>query len=575
MSCFTDMPGLATGTPDPTKHVNYALGMVLGEDDFKQEFSYLAGRDQWLARDLIGYGTVRGLKVHTEWDGSKGPRIYVDPGVALTPAGQLVCVPSPQCANVNAWLAKHADEVQTAVASPPTNPLSLYVVLCYRECPDDNVPIPGEPCRTEDQLVKPSRLRDDFALEVTLKRPVQREERALRDFCEWLRLIDMTDSTVTSVKLDRFLDEIRRAAAPWYSPPSASPPDDFMFGSPPTTLRVNPGDAPRYLRAAFHLWVTELRPKWFARWYGCAPDAKEPAPLEDCVLLGEVQVGLLFDAGTSAFKAVDSNLPPVVEDDRPYILHLRMLQEWLIGGASALPIGSGAVGPVPGSPITPETTFGLSPNDGRSPNYARADHAHGTPELPAPGGDIGGTIMNAIVGRLRGIEVVNTAGAAGNVLMLSTVPTVPPTLRWEPRPLQFVQRGATQLYTVVAAGQFEFALTPDAAGNSPPAGTVANPVSPSAFYNGLRAVVGYDATAGGFRFTFTNFAVGLTYIVKLTPWVKGGTSAPFWAHFSEFVGPSVPPAPALAAGFYVTIAVNRAVAIPATGRLMIEVSQIG
>ena len=30
--------------PDPSKHVNYTFGMLLGVDDFKQEFAYLAGR---------------------------------------------------------------------------------------------------------------------------------------------------------------------------------------------------------------------------------------------------------------------------------------------------------------------------------------------------------------------------------------------------------------------------------------------------------------------------------------------------------------------------------------------------
>ena len=39
--------------PNPAKHVNFNVGMVLGVDDFTQEFAYLSGRDQWLARDQI------------------------------------------------------------------------------------------------------------------------------------------------------------------------------------------------------------------------------------------------------------------------------------------------------------------------------------------------------------------------------------------------------------------------------------------------------------------------------------------------------------------------------------------
>src|SRR5437867_657862 len=89
--------------PDPTKHVKYTLGMILGMDDFNQEYAYLSGRDQWMARDLIGYGTVCGLQVTKEAD-AKGLRVAVTEGVAVTPRGQLVRVPAPQCAYLNDWL---------------------------------------------------------------------------------------------------------------------------------------------------------------------------------------------------------------------------------------------------------------------------------------------------------------------------------------------------------------------------------------------------------------------------------------------------------------------------------------
>ena len=94
MSCFSASANITTvAEPDPAKHVNYNVGMVLGVEDFTQEFAYLSGRDQWMARDLIGYGTVRGLKVRIE-PSEKGPRVAVEPGVAVNPRGQMICVPS-------------------------------------------------------------------------------------------------------------------------------------------------------------------------------------------------------------------------------------------------------------------------------------------------------------------------------------------------------------------------------------------------------------------------------------------------------------------------------------------------
>ena len=104
-----------TPAPDPTKHVRYTLGMVLGVDDFTQEFAYLSNRDQWLARDLIGYGTATGLCVDIHPKGST--RVMVSPGAAVTPRGVLVRVCAAQCADLNVWLA----DGDTAGAAPPSD----------------------------------------------------------------------------------------------------------------------------------------------------------------------------------------------------------------------------------------------------------------------------------------------------------------------------------------------------------------------------------------------------------------------------------------------------------------------
>src|SRR5947199_6841814 len=103
METFMPRVSPAVATPDPSKHVNYALGMVLGVDDFTQEFAYLSGRDQWLARDLLGYGTVCGLRVTVD-STSRGPHVTVEPGTALSPQGQLIRVTPAQCAYLNDWL---------------------------------------------------------------------------------------------------------------------------------------------------------------------------------------------------------------------------------------------------------------------------------------------------------------------------------------------------------------------------------------------------------------------------------------------------------------------------------------
>jgi hypothetical protein len=351
MSCFSARVATANvAEPNPTKHVNYNLGMVLGVDDFTQEFAYLSGRDQWLAGDLIGYGTVRGLKINSEIDRDKGPRITVEPGVAISPRGQLICVPTAQCAYLKDWIEQHSEELSRQ--SPPPSEVHLYVVLCYRDCPSDNVPIAGEPCRSEDQLVAASRWTDDFSLELRLKAPNQREENAVRDFVKWLKQVDVTDTVASSTPLDQFLDEIRVAAGQWLTSPPASPPssppEDFMFGSPPGFIHLRPADVCEYMRAAFRIWVTELRPKWIARWHGCASTHFETdvKAEEDCVMLAELTVPIVA-ASSQTWTVADH--PPVLVDEsrRPFVVHARMLQEWMLCGSCC---GTATVGPGVGHP---------------------------------------------------------------------------------------------------------------------------------------------------------------------------------------------------------------------------------
>src|SRR4051794_32220560 len=95
---------LDVSKPDSTMHVNYTQGMVLGADDFMQEFAYLSGRDQRMARDLAGYGTVCGLRVSTDTD-ARGPRVAVSSGIGVSPLGEMICVGAAQCAYLNDWLA--------------------------------------------------------------------------------------------------------------------------------------------------------------------------------------------------------------------------------------------------------------------------------------------------------------------------------------------------------------------------------------------------------------------------------------------------------------------------------------
>ena len=343
MTCFAPsnvQPGVAT--QDPTRHVNYALGMVLGVDDLTQEFSYLSQRDQWLARDLMGYGTVWGLAVSMRDDGTRGPEVVVAPGVALNPRGQLIRVAPAQCAAINDWLKSRATDIvarSTATANPNLFTLPVYLVLSYRTCLTDPVPIAGEPCRSEDDSTAPSRVADDFLLELKLDPPAQEEEDAIRFFVQWLRThIAVVPTGPPSSTVAEFINAIQLLSDAAQAANSATPPPPKPFflidTTPPLQLSVTADQLPAYLRAVSRFWVTTLRPLWRPNWMGdkhaCAGDDLLADPDQgNEVLLAQVTLTVGLNGLTSPVWTMQA--PAVIdEDERPFLLQQRLLQEMLL-----------------------------------------------------------------------------------------------------------------------------------------------------------------------------------------------------------------------------------------------------
>ncbi len=324
---FATAPG--TADPDPSKRVNYVLGMLLGVDDFNQEYAYLSGRDRWLARDAIGYGTMCGLRVGQE-PTDNGPRITVSSGTGLTPFGKLVLVNPAQCAVINPWLTANSTRIVGVLGSPSTS-ISLYLVLTYRDCPTDSVPIAGEPCRSQDNLNAPSRRVDDFMLDFWLAPPLQQEEDAVRDFVAWMSQIVISDSGPFT-SLSDFVNDLRADLGPLSSPPD--PGSYFRFGSPLVGVTIRPSDLPAFMDAAFRIWVTEIRPVFHIAppSVGCLCSGANSPPQspDDALLLAQVTVPLVK---VGQIWQVDDSQPVVIDETRrPVLLHTRMIQEWLLAG---------------------------------------------------------------------------------------------------------------------------------------------------------------------------------------------------------------------------------------------------
>ena len=390
---------------DPHKHVNYTIGMVLGVDDFNQEFTYLAGRDQWLARELLGYGTVSGLQVSADLE-HDSPTVFVEPGVALSPGGQLIRVPLTQCAHLNAWLNGQQSYVQNLSLAPgQSQPLTLYVVLSYRADLTDSVPIAAESSISTQSTSASSRISDDFQLDLRYDAPDQRDDGALQAFVAWLRQVRVGDAQTTPgesyTSLEDFTGAIR-AAANLPASLTASPPAAFMSFGSPTGLLIPAGEAGLYWRTACRLWATELRPQWQpASGTGDVPD-------DDSVLLATLHLQISLSTSDAATQtpqahqarsargrrqqgkhaeetsatgqegdgeeipAVTISVDSVDDADRPYLLPLRLLQEWMQSGRRETPAAD---------TVADGRQFGQASNAGKAESYSRADHSHGTPAL--------------------------------------------------------------------------------------------------------------------------------------------------------------------------------------------------
>jgi hypothetical protein len=323
---------------DPSKRVNYTLGLVLGVDEFQQDQLYHTANRRWHNRLLHGYGTVWGLRVSTPQPGEADPEIRVTEGVAVDPCGREICVPDTMCVRLNSWLDRHRTVLQRLYGSGPAT-IPLAVVLCHRECPDDVVPVPGEPCRSQDDAMQPSRIRETFELRLALRdeapwdsppgdnaggltlfRFSQPEEEAVRAFGRLLDRVRVECRGVPPGGRAALVAAVRELAtrAEWAE--AGSPPEH------PDWILLDEGDADAAVREAIRVWATEVRPRVRTREpvresCGC------PTGADDCcVLLAEI------DLPVSAAWVTGGDPFPALEERRPVLLHTRLLQEWLTRG---------------------------------------------------------------------------------------------------------------------------------------------------------------------------------------------------------------------------------------------------
>jgi hypothetical protein len=311
---------------DPSRHVNFTAGMVLGVDDYRQEFAYHSARDKWIVREFLGYGTLSGLAVTVEPD-AKGPRVRVTPGAAAAPSGQLICVGREQCGSFNPWLARPEilDKVNTltnGTPDPDHTTLTLFLTLCYTDCAVADVPIPGEPCRSDENLMAPSRIADDYTLNFSFDPPPMTEALAIPALdAFWAGLaFDAVPNTAAAYATALRLAELQLQLALGVYPADGPAPAAADLGQ----IHVSTFASSQFRNAIKTLWTTKLRPLVAAQHCGGTPGTAN-----DCVLLACLSVPVVRVATHWEVAAPPAGQPTAVsldQSDRPVLLSTAILQ---------------------------------------------------------------------------------------------------------------------------------------------------------------------------------------------------------------------------------------------------------
>lgn len=166
--------------PDPlvqparAERVNYATGVLLQAEDFRDEQTYHRRRLALALRHLAGFGTLAGLAARAPQEEDNDLELRVEPGLALDRHGRLIEVAEPWCIRLARWfVAQETAGLVAALHPAPRTPFDLAVVadlfLSARDCGRGMTPSFAQgPFDALDALV-PARLAEEPVFELVLR----------------------------------------------------------------------------------------------------------------------------------------------------------------------------------------------------------------------------------------------------------------------------------------------------------------------------------------------------------------------------------------------------------------------
>lgn len=237
---FTPLDDLDPATPgDPFTRLRYAYGQLLGAEDFTAEQRYFLLRSRLHNAALHGYGTVWGLKVDSQPNGTE-LQLTCAPGLAIDALGREVYVPQKVCLDVTGLAASDFWAGLPLPTGAEGRRRRVYVVLRYRACLGEPAPAIAPPCSGEDAALAPSRVSDGYRLcleaaapdlsnlpirDITLDGHPNPEPRA--------RLLDyLLNATTAPARLWSGLDEAPLLLATVDLEPIGTPPQGMKLSAP-------------------------------------------------------------------------------------------------------------------------------------------------------------------------------------------------------------------------------------------------------------------------------------------------------------------------------------------------------
>lgn len=129
-----------TAAPDPER-VNYATGVLLDAQDFRDEQTYHRGRLAAALTAAFGFGTLAGLRVRPPEGGDGELELRVEAGLALDRHGRLVEVGEAHCIRLARWFEGQATAaLRAAVRRDPRVAVIVDVFLGAKTCARGKTP---------------------------------------------------------------------------------------------------------------------------------------------------------------------------------------------------------------------------------------------------------------------------------------------------------------------------------------------------------------------------------------------------------------------------------------------------